>query len=174
MFFINPISHWQIILLLSSIQIMTMFLWGWSLRQIICQKYTNHNSLYRLHKYDKYHVRNDYNLSNYPQYALILAKYNSDLTLVSETFYSKFGDIVRFKYDDNGKVDRSSLMISSYILIAFVIPSALMMVGAIMINFVQFVLNTNYEFTTNFSKLAIRYFGISLWSTLVSQFFTIE
>jgi len=151
-----------------------MFLWGWLLRQIICLKYSNHYPLYRLHKYDKHHLRSDYSLSDHPQYALVLAKYDSNLTLVSETFYNKFGDIVRFQYDENGKVDSSSLMISSCILIAFVIPSALMMMGAIITNFVQSILNISHETTIDFAKLAIRYFGISLWSTLVSQFFTIR
>ena len=170
MFFINPILNWQIILLISLIQVTVMLLWGWLLRKFICLKYADSSSLYSLYQYKKYEMRCDYDLSKYPQYALILAKYNSDKTLASETFYSKFGDIVCFNYDRNCKVNSKLLMISSYILIASVIPGSLMLLFLIVMNFVQFIFSTNSEFATDFSKLAMRYFGISLWSTFVSQF----
>ena len=136
-FLINPISHWKIILIFSAIQLLTILLWGWIVKIYISNKYSSSHSEYALFKSNEYNSLSDYNLLQYPSFSLVLVRYNSDKTIKSETFYTKLGDWIYFKYENERKYYSSSLLISSYILILFNILSILAFLSLIVLDTVK-------------------------------------
>lgn len=115
--FINPIQYWYIILILVLIQLGIMLSWGWTLRKIVKNKYSN--SSYQLFQHDNYCPLSDYKIPEYPQYDVVLVTLNIDGTVQSETFYTKLGDWIYFEYKNGQKVKTNIVLISSWLLIIF-------------------------------------------------------
>ena len=113
MFFIALRSYWQIILIVSALQLTTLLCWGWISQIIIKQKYGLTTSYYQLFKRGDYNPQSTYDLLQYPQYSLVIVKFNSNRTIKSETFYTKLlGDRVYFEYE-NDRQSKSEILMGS-------------------------------------------------------------
>lgn len=170
MFFIDPRLHWQSILILTIVQLIIVFCYGLFLRTIVHRKYRYPTPLYHLYKCNDYSPQSNYDFLQYPQYTIVLVKFNSDRIIESETYYTKLGDIVCFEYENNRRISSKEMAISNLVLAVFLIPGCLMFVGLILLNFIHLVFDINFDFLLTLKNTIIEVFGISLLSTLISLF----
>ena len=122
--FINPIHHWQIMLIILTTQTLAVLVFGWVIKIIIRRKYNTPTSDYQLFDCSVYNLRPDFDTSTLPNNSLVLVRFNSDRTIKREDFYTNIGDWIYVEYE-NGKqisISKASYPFSQLVMASFCLP----------------------------------------------------
>lgn len=165
--YIDPRPYWSSLLLIVVMQLLAVLLWGWLSRMFIKLRYRIPTSSHQLFKQEDYTPH----AARCPQrYPIVLVQYSHDGMLSSETFYTLFGDWIRFEYQNSEQVGSGSLQVSNLIMLIFLLPGLLMIVFLNLLKIVYSLLSetTDFHFLINLTEFSLYLFFIPMYSTFIS------
>lgn len=169
--FINPIHHWQIMLIILTTQTLAVLVFGWVIKIIIRRKYNTPTSDYQLFDCSDYNLRPDFDTSTLPNNSLVLVRFNSDRTIKREDFYTNIGDWIYVEYE-NGKqisISKASYPFSQLVMASFCLPGFIIITALNILNIIDLLFYIDTASLPKFlnADIARLFIVIPFWCTII-------
>ncbi|MGD2179616.1 hypothetical protein [Lusitaniella coriacea] len=149
-----------------AIQSITIFVVGRIYMKFVKRRYKNPDSFHDFLECKNRDLKANFNTSNYPN-AKVLVEYDIEREIKSETVYNDTGDWTYFGYKDGKEVFRTSSIIASYVVIAFLVPGILIFLFFQVINISRIFINIDSAFLLKLLKITCLTFYIPFWSDVI-------
>lgn len=172
--FINPIHHWQIILILLTTQTLAVLAFGWITRTIIRQKYNIPTSDYQLFDCSQYDLRPNFDNSKFPKNSLVLVRFNSDRTIKSEKYYTHVGDFIYVEYENGKQINFASYPFAQFVIASFCLPAFLIIIALNILNIINWFFYIDSASLPKFLNFDVARLSLAIpwWCTIIQLFFS--